>query len=99
MKINYQRIFWAEEFIPKKVQEEYVLRWSKLKKLSLEEFLIAISKDDDKKWWIDSDHMFKSYDHYIFGYINDKYPKLEKSPRSVLFELIEEANKMIHFKE
>lgn len=99
MKINYQRIFWgAEEYIPKKVQEEYILRWSKLKKISREEFLISISKDDDRKFWVNVDYMFKAYDSYILGYINDRYPQLPISPKKMLLEIIEESNKMINFK-
>lgn len=86
--------------IPHKVKLEFIKRWNSLSKLSLEQFIdsICLEKSLDKKWWVDAEYIRSNYKHYIAGHIGERYPKLPVRPDKLLFEIIEESNKMINFK-
>lgn len=93
-----EKIFFGIDFLPIKVKKEFLYRWEKENKLTLDKFLIAIKEDKDRNFWIDTDSMFNCYDNYILGCIDVKYPSLFKSPRKVLEEIIKEVEEMINFK-
>ena len=92
-----EQIFAMNDYIPSKIRSEFIKRWNKQHKISLEDFLIKISKDPDRKWWIDCDMMFKSYDNYILGIIDSRYPAGISTPRACLIELIEFVDSKLNF--
>ena len=93
-----QKIFlYCDSFLPKKVKKEFLYRWAKEPKITMDKFLLSIKKEQNRNWWIDMDSMFKSYDNYILGCVGERYPSLSRSPSYVLEEILNEADKMIKF--
>lgn len=82
--------------MPKKITDEFYSRWSKVDKLNSAEFIDLIRRDSNRDWWEDLDSVFRSYDSYLGGEVNVRYPSgLETTPLNVLSELLNELAELI----
>jgi len=91
-------IFFNNHFIPRKAQLEFTRRWLIMQKPTIGEFIVAIQEDPNKKWWINMEAIKESYQTYLNGDIDSKYPAgLFDYPHQILIEVMEEVNEMIRF--
>lgn len=91
-------IFFNQPFIPEKAQKEYLRRWLLVEKPTLGEFMVAIASDPNNKWWYNVDFIKQSYQEYLNGNFNSRFPSgLFDYPHQVLQEVMAEVNDMIGF--
>jgi hypothetical protein len=98
IKTDCNAHFWVESFIPNKIRDEYILRWNQCRKDCFEEFYNAVRNDPDRNWWIDLNHIDRSYSSYVGGSIHSLYPKgLHNYPHEVYKSVMDDVGFQIDF--
>ena len=93
-------IFFNQPFVPERAQREFLGRWLLVEKPTLAEFMVAVTNDPNKKWWSDMESIKQSYQEYLNGNFNARFPSgLFDYPHQVLQEVMAEVNDMISFNE
>ena len=93
----FTRLFGTNNYIPSNIKNEFIKRWAKMEKLSFREFFISIRNDKDRNWWNSPSLIDRSYNDYVAGCINTRYPKIPIHPKEILNKVVREADKMIKF--
>ena len=93
-------IFWGLDYIPYKVKVEFIRRWEKVEKVSLQQFMESIRADGqdlNDAYWGGATSILYTYEQYKLGCIGIKYPQISIHPEKVLEDIVAEVNNMIHF--